>query len=353
MCIRMMLKTFAGDAESNGFQSASFLLKQNNNVSSLSGEFPTTALICLMAPLPFRRRIYAAFDTSRRGSSDYITEVVLDPFRVVSLISMSWYWWNTQLFWALEIFNSKNNTTGKAEFEYMHLVAKDMIQVIELMEFAVTGVKNVRSIYPFYRLGISDRGRLDVMDETEAALDYHLQRFEGVSFRTRALLKRMDNQISLAFNLVQQHDAKASQRSSDSVTAISFLTLIFLPGTAIAAIFATPFFKPAASGVRLEILPSIVYYWIVTVPITVLIVSLWHWWRTRAIKIAESHTTAHSASWHRSSHRTTTQMKDHFKMSTERRSSLNMSRPRSPHFWQYEPKWPMPQIKWSQSIYGV
>lgn len=351
ICIRMMLKNSEGDRQSYGFQSACFLLKENDNVSSISEQFPTTAFICVIAPLPFRRRVHAAFNTNRRGSNGYISEVMLDPFRVVSPNLMSWYRWNSQLFWALrdnmlalEIYNSKNITNGRTEFGYMHLLSKDMIQAIELMEFAVVGVKNVQSICPSFRVGVLDQGKLDAMDETKAALDYHLLRFEGVLFRTRALLKRMDNQISLAYNLAQQRDAKISQRNSDSVTTISFLTLLFLPATAFATIFSTPFFKPSEGAFTLKILPSIVYYWIVTIPVTVFIVSIWHWWRRRETKSGNSHIAIRSALLHPWSRWAWTNVKRQPKKNDEEITSLDLEgRPRSPHFWQYEPKWPLPQ----------
>ena len=47
---------------------------------------------------------------------------------------------------ALEIFSSKNIANGLSELGYMHLLSKDMIQAIELMEFAVVGVKNMQDV---------------------------------------------------------------------------------------------------------------------------------------------------------------------------------------------------------------
>lgn len=199
-----MLKNSEGDRHTYGFQSACFLLKENANTSNSSEQSAPTAFMCIMAPLPFSRRIHAAFNTNIRGSSDYISQFVLDPFRIVSLNLMSWYRWNSQLFWALrnnmlalEIFSSKNIANGRSELGYMHLLSKDMIQAIELMEFAVVSVKNMQSVCSNRRLEVLDEVKLDAMDETTAAIAYHLLRFEGVLIRTRALLNRMDNQISL------------------------------------------------------------------------------------------------------------------------------------------------------------
>jgi len=149
----MMLKNSEGDRHTYGFQSACFLLKENANTSNSSEQSAPTAFMCIMAPLPFSRRIHGAFNTNIRGSSDYISQLVLDPFRIVSLNLMSWYRWNSQLFWALrdnmlalEIFSSKNIANGRSELGYMRLLSKDMIQAIELMEFAVVSVKNMQSV---------------------------------------------------------------------------------------------------------------------------------------------------------------------------------------------------------------
>lgn len=181
------------------------------------------------------------------------------------------------------------------------------------------------------------------MDETTAAIAYHLLRFEGALIRTRALLNRMDNQISLAYNLTQQRDAKISQRNSDSVTTISFLTLLFLPATAFATIFSTPFFKPSEAGFTLKVMPSIVYYWIVTVPVTVFIVAVWNWWRHRETKPAKFFANASPALLKPLSCCAWTKARRSTKNDEETSYLDTEGRPRSPHFWQYEPKWPLPE----------
>lgn len=79
--------------------------------------------------------------------------------------------------------------------------------------------------------------------------------------------------IYQGFNIVQQRDAKFQQRDSNSMSAITILTLFFLPGTAIATIFSMPFFDPQDDGIHLY--ASFKYFWAITTPITALVVVVW------------------------------------------------------------------------------
>jgi hypothetical protein len=128
----------------------------------------------------------------------------------------------------------------------------------------------------------------------------------------------MNNQISLVciFNFLLTHPmhikvltfrrlfisgskvAKTSQGSSESIKTISIVTLLFLPGTGIAVcqnspcprspswrpcllkktVFSTPFFCPADSSFKVDIAPSFIFYWILTIPTTVVIMSFGLLW---------------------------------------------------------------------------
>jgi hypothetical protein len=117
---------------------------------------------------------------------------------------MVWISWNIDLFWelrnnvlALESAITKSDIFRKPEYAYMHILSKDMIQAIELQEKAVKDVAYMRQLYVDHDRDDNDQDSTDRRKQTISALDHQMNRFESVLARTKGLLKRMDNQISL------------------------------------------------------------------------------------------------------------------------------------------------------------
>jgi hypothetical protein len=117
---------------------------------------------------------------------------------------MVWISWNIDLFWelrnnvlALESAITKSDIFRKPEYAYMHILSKDMIQAIELQEKAVKDVAYMRQLYVDRDRDDNDQDSTDRRKQTISALDHQMNRFESVLARTKGLLKRMDNQISL------------------------------------------------------------------------------------------------------------------------------------------------------------
>lgn len=201
--IRIMLKAAGGDNQTATFRQISVFLQNIDDVSQTQ-HGPSAIMICLHLSRSFRERIHRAMNTTAPSSSKFLNEVNLDPFRLLLPVLMGWYSQSSKLFWklrdhtlALEIVNGNLEFFKKPQYAYMHLISKDMIQEIELLE---VGVKTMSSLLKFYsRLASTchDTKKSELMEETVSALEYHSLRFESVLFRTQALLKRMDNQINL------------------------------------------------------------------------------------------------------------------------------------------------------------
>jgi hypothetical protein len=137
-------EVFKGLPRNEGFHSTAFFLKQAERDVNQAKQVPPVVLIYLDAPPSFRNRLYAAFGTTTKNSRKAIEDVISDPYRIFLVIIMAWYSWNSDLFWALrdnmlalEAANSKDDISATPEYAYMHLLSKDMIQAIELFEFAI------------------------------------------------------------------------------------------------------------------------------------------------------------------------------------------------------------------------
>ncbi|PVH79935.1 hypothetical protein DL98DRAFT_419531, partial [Cadophora sp. DSE1049] len=78
----------------------------------------------------------------------------------------------------------------------------------------------------------------------------------------------------------------AAKQDSSAMKTIAIMTMLFLPGTFVAAFFAMPLLNWAAGLSEHEkgrvINPRFKYYWIVTLPLTFLVLAGWKIWKGRS-----------------------------------------------------------------------
>jgi hypothetical protein len=86
----------------------------------------------------------------------------------------------------------------------------------------------------------------------------------------------------------QRRLAHASKRDSDSVKTLSLLGAVFLPATFISSVFSMTFFNFQPEGDPPPIISPLLWvYFVITVPVTLVIVMAWRWWdRRRETKYA-------------------------------------------------------------------
>lgn len=119
------------------------------------------------------------------------------------------------------------------------------------------------------------------------SLEYRKTLFKSTQLRLSSLRNRIDNMLSLSFNLVTQQDSMSMlrgsthmARDSNSMKIISGITMLFLPATAVASILGSQVFQDNA--------PTPLFYimlWI-TVPLTIIVfvsVHLWKRWTERKL----------------------------------------------------------------------
>lgn len=110
---------------------------------------------------------------------------------------------------------------------------------------------------------------------------------------------------SQLFNVVSQKDNTAnremsvwtknisvnSQKDTVALKTLAMVTMLFLPGSFIAALFSSSFFlawddadNSRTGSTGLKIMPQFGIYWVVTIPITLVVFILyfvWLWWEHR------------------------------------------------------------------------
>ncbi|KFY25873.1 hypothetical protein V493_04399 [Pseudogymnoascus sp. VKM F-4281 (FW-2241)] len=130
--------------------------------------------------------------------------------------------------------------------------------------------------------------------------EFYRKKLQGIDSYAYTTLQRLAIQRSALYNIIAQRESKlnfqmageqrklahASKRDSGAQKTIALLGALFLPGAFLASMFSMSFFNfqngvvdsnpegPIVSG-------SFWIYWAVTIPLTLFIVGMWHYWERR------------------------------------------------------------------------
>ncbi|PMD29435.1 hypothetical protein L207DRAFT_538850 [Hyaloscypha variabilis F] len=170
------------------------------------------------------------------------------------------------------------------------------VQVMENIEWASRAVQKLKSCCK----DINNTGTNQVASEAlMTAGQIILKRLEDMEVRlegdrihaqtTQALTQAhrqsleiqnatINNKLNLLISSQSRDIARESKRDSSAMKAIALLTMLFLPGTFVAAFFAMPLFNWEASASSDVLLSRFWIYWAVTVPATVIVLVLWRMW---------------------------------------------------------------------------
>lgn len=124
----------------------------------------------------------------------------------------------------------------------------------------------------------------DVRQQLRDSLEYRQSLFQSTSLRLGSLQKRVENAITLSFNLVTQQDSLVMIQDSSSMKIIAAITMIFLPTTAITGIVGSQLFLTSHSDTdgtwTVLRTPLFAWLWWLTVPVTMVVILLgWAWWK--------------------------------------------------------------------------
>ena len=114
--------------------------------------------------------------------------------------------------------------------------------------------------------------------EVASAIQTLRQQMGSWEIRINYLRERAKNQLTVLFNLIARYDAassiaiaRAAKKDSASMKAIAIMTMVFLPGTFLAAVFAVPSLPEAGRG-------DFWVYWATAIPATMLVFAVqWMW----------------------------------------------------------------------------
>lgn len=87
-------------------------------------------------------------------------------------------------------------------------------------------------------------------------------------------MAQKDSKVNISLAETSATIAQESKKDSSSMKAIAVLTMCFLPGTFLAAIFAMPLFNWNDDG-KPVVKDGFRYYWAIAIPLTVLVLGMW------------------------------------------------------------------------------
>ncbi|KAF8247603.1 hypothetical protein K440DRAFT_643672 [Wilcoxina mikolae CBS 423.85] len=202
-------------------------------------------LICSGAPVGLENRLKEFLAVSSN-----VDAIMQDPYALwIPVLMESWIlmddtvWYLQELFGKLEnqtIKYSQNmssenwNTKFEVDFQRLHNLAKHIIHLKEGSDAILYSLEALQKCH-------KDMGEGMVRDATKRNFDYTANLFRSTNVRLEALEKKVDNTINLAFHLVGQQDTRRAKidskiflKDSANMRVIATVTMLFLPGTAIA-----------------------------------------------------------------------------------------------------------------------
>ncbi|TGO21493.1 hypothetical protein BPAE_0216g00050 [Botrytis paeoniae] len=111
---------------------------------------------------------------------------------------------------------------------------------------------------------------------------HNLPEIENQRSLSTIVLAQRDSKLQYDMGKLQYEMALASKRDFSAMKTIAILGIVFLPGTFIASILSTTFLDfQNPSGLRAAVSPSFWIYWVVTIPVTLIILVFWYLWERK------------------------------------------------------------------------
>ncbi|OJD33125.1 mg2+ transporter zinc transport protein [Diplodia corticola] len=245
-----------------------------------------TLLLCMDTPGDLQAAIQDAWDCGLVDGSDPYRWHCFIVDKVTDLYNRSV--WGLRDFVRLDV--EKRRSPEFVDFERLHEIARHIIHSNETLEVALSTLEGMLEAHQVFSEQTSGSSG-SVMDQFSARHSYSssgkvmdfsarhtqlemsaLRRTVKATFlRSKSLSDRLNNEINLAYNLVNQRD-------SFLMKTIAVMTLIYLPGSYIASIFGMNLFDfSAADG--LEVSHMFWLYWVLMVILTLITVGTWVVWQ--------------------------------------------------------------------------
>ncbi|KAF2732091.1 hypothetical protein EJ04DRAFT_578618 [Polyplosphaeria fusca] len=180
-----------------------------------------------------------------------------------------WDWTFEQFQDATRVANRFNTTVAyfARRFSFALQVAKRLLDIMDML----------KNEYQF-----EDHQMKAMIQQTDwfrrEQLHNRIALLEGYEHINQCMGKRNENLVAVLYTVLNLQIAQAVRNDSIPMRTIAYVTLIFLPGAYVAAIFGMNFFQFAPESQTLVLGTDFWLYWAITAPVTLLTLLVWNWW---------------------------------------------------------------------------
>ncbi|KAE8423748.1 hypothetical protein BDV36DRAFT_321 [Aspergillus pseudocaelatus] len=235
-----------------------------------------------------RKQLEQNFPTrDMRDRNPYIWHAVFGH-AMASLYSLS-FWKQRNVIRQTEKIRNASTENLPKFLKNLNDSARHAVHLNETMEVAEHTINRLliehsrwRDEFPEYVMGQNNVVR-GTYFQTRQKLAFVAKEIHSARTRSRTLTDRLASEIQLANTLVSHEMSRNTRYDSMVMKTLSFVGMIYLPGTFVSGIFGSNFFDfQSGEKESWEMSREFWLYWAVTIPLTLATFTVWALWHYRA-----------------------------------------------------------------------
>ena len=170
----------------------------------------------------------------------------------------------------------------------LHACSMELVDIERRSRFEQSVVEAIETIVLKYRHGTLPWPPLSPQQAALASRKFDFEslprRMENARTTINGLIQQRTQALNLELTQASHRIAEASLSDSRSMKTIAILTMVLLPGTAVASLFSMNLFDWSAADGGQIASKWLWIYFVVTVPLTGMIIALWWYWNRRSLR---------------------------------------------------------------------
>ncbi|KAL4905473.1 hypothetical protein BDW74DRAFT_177842 [Aspergillus multicolor] len=177
-----------------------------------------------------------------------------------------------------------NSAHNPNNFPLLHDILRHLFHYQETVDVAQHTLRMLAQEQDRWREEDPENIRKDIQTwlKTRQRILHEEKRVHSLKTRSKSLNDRHQNEINLAFNLVNQTFGRDQRTDSNMMKTVAVVSMVYLPGTFVSGLYGTNFFSfQADPGNTWLMADEFWMYWAVTLPLTfatMIVWAIWHWW---------------------------------------------------------------------------
>ncbi|KAG9696117.1 hypothetical protein KCU95_g4527, partial [Aureobasidium melanogenum] len=189
----------------------------------------------------------------------------------------------------VQLRNSEN-------FEHLFEISRHLAHSVETTQIATEVVERIKNACEYIHLAHGT----PILATRVQKLNFLHSLFRGLSGRSVSNEKRLTSEQVLLSNVISQRDSNVNKEMSNfssqialsakedgaAMKTIAVVTLTFLPATFVTALLGMNFFTVDSKtpGGRLTSTKDVWIFFVIAVPLTIIVLCIWWWWQRREVK---------------------------------------------------------------------